>query len=149
MSVNTLSHSCTALVAAPARTVFDFLVDPVRLGQWSLGCMQVEPAGPAGIWTGRSLFDGGQGYFEIDADPARLLIDYRVGSLEVRQPRISARVVPGPVCGLGENQCYATLTAWRPPTMHEDRWARLCAAHEAEIWLIKEQIEARLETPRA
>ncbi len=27
--------------------------------------------------------------------------------------------------------------------MSEDRWRRLCASHEAEIWLIKAQMEAR------
>jgi hypothetical protein len=26
--------------------------------------------------------------------------------------------------------------------MDDDRWARLCAAHEAEVWLIKAQVES-------
>jgi hypothetical protein len=54
---------------------------------------------------------------------------------------VSARVIPGPVCGLPATSCYVTLTAWRVADMDDDRWSRLCAAHEAEIWLIKAQIE--------
>jgi hypothetical protein len=32
------------------------------------------------------------------------------------------------------------LMAWRPAGMEEARWHRLCASHEAEILLIREQI---------
>ncbi len=138
-----LAHSVTALIEAPADEVFDFLSDPVALGRWSLGCMRTQETDLAGVWTGWSLFDGGQGYFEIVAHRELMLIDYRVGTLEHRQPRISARVVPGAVCGLPAGHSYATLTAWRPPAMPAGRWARLCTAHETEAWLIKEQIEAR------
>jgi len=137
-----LSHIATALVAAPAEAVFDFLADPLTLGRWSLGCMRTEPTDLDGVFTGWSLFDGGQGWFEIAADRARLWIDYAVGTRERRLPRISARIVPGPVCGLDADRCYASLIAWRPDGMAPDRWIRLCSAHETEIWLIKEQIES-------
>ena len=33
------------------------------------------------------------------------------------------------------------LMAWRPAAMDPERWQRLCASHEAELWLIKAQIE--------
>ena len=69
-----LSHVATVRVAAPAAAVFAFMTDPVALGGWSLGCMDTRPdpaAGPA-VHTGRSLYDGGQGWFAIDADPANL-----------------------------------------------------------------------------
>jgi hypothetical protein len=133
----------TALVEAPAEAVFAFLADPVALGEWSLGCMRTQPTEIAGLHTGWSLFDGSQAWFEIVADARLLLVDYHVGSLTRRAPRISARVVRGSVCGLSDAHCYATLTAWRPQGMEAGRWARLCSAHETEIWLIKEQIEAR------
>ena len=138
-----LSHVATALVDAPAQAVFEFLTDPVALGEWSLGCMRTQPTDIAGVHTGWSLFDGSQAWFEIVADARVLLVDYHVGSLARRTPRISARVVRGSVCGLSDAHCYATLTAWRPQGMEAARWARLCSAHETEIWLIKEQIEAR------
>lgn len=138
-----LSHVATALVDAPAEAVFAFLADPAALGEWSLGCMRTQPAGLPGIYTGWSLFDGSQAWFEIVADATLLLVDYHVGSLSKRTPRISARVVRGSVCGLPDAQSYATLTAWRPQGMAPERWARLCSAHETEIWLIKEQIEAK------
>ncbi len=139
-----LSHVATALIEVPAEAAFSFLIDPLALGEWSLGCMRTQPTDRAGVYTGWSLFDGSQAFFEIVADADRLLIDYHVGTPEKRAPRISARVVRGPVCGLTEAQCYASLVAWRPQGMAADRWARLCSAHETEIWLIKEQIETRL-----
>jgi hypothetical protein len=134
------------MVDAPADVVFDFLADPAALGDWSLGCMRTEAAGVPGVYTGWSLFDGSQAWFEIVADARLLLVDYHVGSLARRTPRISARVVRGSVCGLSDDQCYATLTAWRPQGMAAERWVRLCSAHETEIWLIKEQIEAKRRT---
>ena len=38
-------------------------------------------------------------------------------------------------------KCYVSLSAWRPARMVDERWAQLCAAHEAEIWIIKARIE--------
>ncbi len=137
-----LSHSVTCLVTVHAEAAFAFMADPVALSRWSLGCMDLVEVGK-GVYTGRSLFDGGQGWLSIDADPRRLLVDYHVGTLEKRDPRISARVIPGPVCGLDATACYVTLTAWRSASMNDDRWQRLCASHEAEIWLIKAQMETR------
>ena len=135
-----LSHCVTCRVTVRADAAFMFLADPAALSRWSLGCMDLVEVGN-GVYTGRSLFDGGQGWLSIDADPRRLLVDYQVGSLERREPRISARVIPGPVCGLDETVSTVTLTAWRSTSMTDERWARLCASHEAEIWLIKSQME--------
>jgi hypothetical protein len=95
-----------------------------------------------GVYRGRSLFDGGEGWLSIDGDPQRLVVDYHVGTMDERVPRICARVVPGPVCGLAPSACYVSLLAWRTRSMDESRWQRLCASHAAEIWLIKGQLEA-------
>lgn len=137
-----LSHSATCSVSVAAIDAFGFLADPVALSRWSLGCMDLVDLGN-GVYTGRSLFDGGQGWLSIEGDRSRLLVDYHVGTLDRREPRISARVIPGPVCGLDEASCYVTLTAWRTASMTDERWQRLCATHDAEIWLIKSQMESR------
>ena len=136
-----LSHAATLRVDVEATVAFDFLADPLRLGRWSLGCFDTRAAGSTGLYTGASLYDGAPAWFRIDADRARYLIDYHVGDAASQAPRISARVISGPVCGLPETTCYVTLTAWRTASMDDDRWARLCTAHNAEIWLIKTQIE--------
>ena len=93
------AHCATALVEVPAEAAYAFLVDPAALGRWSLGCMDLVHVG-SGIYRGRSLFDGGEGWLSIDGDPQRRVIDYHVGTMDERVPRICARVVPGPVCGL-------------------------------------------------
>lgn len=139
---SSLSHAASIRIAAPARPVFDFLADPLRLGNWSLGCMGTRATDAPGVYTGHSLFDGAQGWFAIDADEQRLSIDYRVGPRDALVHRISARVMSGPTLGLGGMECVATLIAWRPASMADERWARLCATHEAEMFLIKSQIEA-------
>jgi hypothetical protein len=136
------SHSATALVEVPAEAAFAFLADPAALGRWSLGCMDLASEG-GGVWSGTSLFDGARGYLSIEALREKLLIDYHVGTAGERRPRISARVIPPEVCGLAAGRCYVTLTAWRAAGMDDDRWRRLVATHEAEIWLIKAQLERR------
>lgn len=136
-----LAHAATLRVDVAADAAFDYLADPLLLGRWSLGCFDTGSAGVPGLFTGVSLYDGARGWFRIDADRARRIIDYHVGDAASQVPRVSARVIPGPVCGLPETSCYVTLTAWRVAGMTDERWSRLCTAHEAEIWLIKAQIE--------
>lgn len=127
---------------APAKAAFNFLADPQALGRWSLGALRVKETQTKDIYTGYSMFDGSQAWLAIDPRPELLLIDYRVGTPDNLIPRIFARVVPGKVVGLSDNQCYVSLTAWRTATMNAERWYRLRATHEAEILLIDTQIEA-------
>jgi hypothetical protein len=141
VTVSSLSHAATQRVDVGADAAFDFLADPLMLGRWSLGCFDTAPAGSPGLFTGVSLYDGARGWFRVDADRSRHIVDYHVGDAASQVPRVAARVIPGPVCGLPATSCYVTLTAWRVVGMDDDRWSRLCAAHEAEIWLIKAQIE--------
>lgn len=143
-AASSLAHTATARVDVPADAAYAFLVDPAALGRWSLGCMDLVDEG-GGVWRGRSLFDGSEGWLSIDGDATRRLVDYQVGTRTTRAPRISARVVAGPVCGLEASTCYVTLTAWRTAAMSEARWQRLCATHEAEIWLIKSQMESQAQ----
>jgi hypothetical protein len=140
MSSSSLSHCVSAGVDVPASFAFAFLADPIRLGHWALGCMRTQPTDEPGIYTGTSLFDGSQGWLSIDAHPDLGLVDYKVGPKGALIHRISARVIAGPNAGLSEGQCLVMLMAWRPAGMEDSRWHRLCASHEAEILLIREQI---------
>jgi hypothetical protein len=136
-----LAHACTALVEVAAEAAFAFLADPKALGGWALGCWGAS-VDDAGRFHGRSLISGDETWGRIDADPARFVVDYLVGSRpDDFSRRISARVVPGPVTGRGENVCLVTLTAWRAAGMDDARWRQLVAAHEVEIFLIKGQLE--------
>jgi hypothetical protein len=136
-----LAHACTALVEVDAETAFTFLAEPKALGGWALGCWGAS-VDDAGRFHGRSLFSDEETWGRIDADPARLVIDYLGGSRpDDFSRRISARVVPGAVTGRADNVCLVTLTAWRAAGMDDARWQQLIAAHEAEILLIKGQLE--------
>jgi hypothetical protein len=139
------AHCATALVGVGADKAFEFLADPLLLGTWSLGCMRTQASKTAGPYVGTSLYNDSQTSFDIKAHRELLLIDYFVGETGAFKPRISVRVVAADTCGLEDGQCYVSLLAWRPSQMTNARWAQLCAAHDAEIWLIK----ARLEGPES
>ncbi|WP_210484019.1 hypothetical protein [Microvirga antarctica] len=136
-----LGHLVTRTVEAPSSHAFLYLSDPIKLGRWSLGCFATWRDEMSGIHTGLSLFDGAQGWYRIDPDPSRLLIDYAVGTPDTLGVRIAARIVAGETIGYSAETCLVMLSAWRPTAMDDARWERLCASHEAEIWLIKAQIE--------
>jgi hypothetical protein len=160
------AHCVTALVNVPAAKAFAFLADPLSLGTWSLGCMRTQAvkapaagvaagASAAGIsaavaggvsarggpFIGTSLYDDLPASFDVRAHPELLLIDYLVGDAGNLKPRNSVRVAAADTCDLPDGQCYVSLMAWRPSRMSDDRWAQLCAAHDAEIWIIKARIE--------
>lgn len=139
--MTSFSHCVTCHVLAPAATAFAYLADPIKLGRWSLGCFDTGPADAAGLYTGLSLFDGGRGWYSIRTEPALRSIDYLVGTPGRLTHRISARILDASTLNYPSDTCLASLTAWRPADMPDDRWRRLCASHEAEIWLIKAQIE--------
>ncbi|HEX7114895.1 MAG TPA: hypothetical protein VF193_07160 [Steroidobacter sp.] len=141
--MSTLSHTVTSLVEAPASAVFEFLTDPLAVGRWALASARSAPSELPGIYVGRSLFDGSRNYFKLKAHPELLLVEYSVGPHpDDLRPRIRAQVIRPESVGLGPSNCYLTLIAWRPAGMPDSRWSRLCATHEVEMWLIKEQIEA-------
>jgi hypothetical protein len=143
-----LAHSVTALVEAPADLTFAFLCDRMQVGNWALSSMQAQPADPPGVYRGRSLFDATQNHFAVTPHPQVLIVEYHVGSPDALTPRIRAQVIRAESVGLAPTSCYLTLTAWRPADMPAARWSRLCAAHNVEIWLIKEQVEAAAQAAR-
>jgi hypothetical protein len=173
-----VAHCATALVNVPAAKAFEFLADPLSLGTWSLGCMRTQAAksgargataaaaravsaggavasaagataAAKGPYAGTSLYDDSLASFDIRPHPKLLLIDYLVGDAGNLKPRNSVRIIAADTCDLPDGQCYVSLMAWRPARMADDRWAQLCAAHNAEIWIIKARIEGAGRAPGA
>jgi hypothetical protein len=139
--MHSLSHCATAVCDATAEVAFAFLADPARLGSWALGCWDARPAGER-LVRGASLFDAATAYVRTDPDSERRIVDFAVGAdPDALVHRISARVIPGPVLGFEESRSLVTLLAWRPAGMPDDRWSRLAASHEAEIYLLCARIE--------
>lgn len=128
------SHCVTLQVGVPAGTALLFLADPATTGRWALGSMNARVSDEnKGLYVGESLFDGSPSWFSIEVDQERFSVDYFLGQPGNLQRRINTRVVPAADCDLDEDQCYVTLTAWRPATMPDMRWQILCSSHEAEI----------------
>lgn len=135
------AHTASAIVDAPLDFVFSHFSDPARLGRWTLGSMDYRPSGVEGVHLGTSLFDGSTSLVEIRPHRELGMIDYLVGSLEKRIPRVSIRLVAGTEWGLPDDACIAAMTTWRAAFMTDERWARTCTTHELEALLFKEQIE--------
>ncbi len=136
-----LCHAATAGIAVPAADAIAYMSDGRRLGTWSLGCWDTQPA-EDGLFVGRSLFDGAETWVRIDAAPARLAITYHVGrDPGGLVPRIMVLAVPGSVTGRPEDHCLLTMLGWRGVGASDERWQQLTVTHEAEILLIKAQLE--------
>lgn len=135
------AHLAAATVAVPADFALARLSEAVFVGQWALGSMGLVPSGQPNVWRGRSLFDGSDAHVEIAAHPELGLIDYHVGTIERRSPRIMIRVVSGSVIGLDASHCRVSLIAWRAVGAAGAIWMRTCTTHETEVLLIKAQLE--------
>jgi hypothetical protein len=136
-------HAAAQLIAASFDVVFDYMADPLKVGRWSLGCFAIAEDPDTGLYAGTSLYDGKRGWIRVSPDRPSGLIDYHVGTPDHLAPRIFCRVAKGEWLGYGSETSLLALIAWRGAGMSEVRWRRLQAAHEAEIWLIKEQIESQ------
>ena len=132
-------HVASCLCPGPAERAFRHLTEAAGMAQWCLGMMECREARP-GLMQGRSLFDGAEGWVRIDADPAKLAVDYWCGaSPETLLPRIHARVIPG--------RCWATvpISASRRSSPGASGDGRRSLAtpgrdHETEILLIRDQL---------
>ena len=139
--IDTLLHITSIHIAAPAAAAFAFVSDPAKLDRWSFGTWKTT-LHDGGLVEGRAIFDDAVTWVRIDADQARLLVDYHLGaSAGALTPRIMARVVPGERLALAADSCVLSLTAWRAQSMSDERWRRLTAAHEFEVVLLKSLIE--------
>ncbi len=140
--MSSLSHSVTTECAATVETAFAFLADASTLGSWALGCWEAELVEP-GLVRGASLFDRSSTYVRVDSDRRLGTVDFAVGGdRDQLVHRISARVLSGQGLGYGASSCLVTLSAWRSAGMDDERWSRVVASHEAEILLLRGQIEA-------
>ncbi len=125
----------------PAEEVFAFMTDPGKMDLWSFGTWRVSVKSD-GLVVGTAIYDGAQVFVRIEPHPARLLVDYQVGSAaDNLQPRISVRVTPGTVIGAPRDSCLLTMTALRVDGMDDTRWSRLTQAHALEVELIRSLVE--------
>ena len=140
METSELVHSVSTLCSAPPDHVLAYLSDPVRLGEWSLGCWGAQAVGESA--RGTSLFDGTEAYVRVIPLPEQPVVDYEVGGDPGRLVRrISARVVPGEDAGGAAGSSLVVLTAWRERSMDDARWHRLVVAHDAEILILRHRLE--------
>ncbi|KPQ05678.1 MAG: hypothetical protein HLUCCA12_14300 [Rhodobacteraceae bacterium HLUCCA12] len=136
-----VAHQAAARVAVPANFAFEKLANAGFVGGWALGSMGLQAVAD-GVFRGQSLFDGSSAHVEIRPHPDQGLIDFHVGTAQSRKPRIFIRITDGAGLGFDSGACLVTMHALRANDAAEDTWARTCVSHEAEILLIKSQLES-------
>ncbi len=134
-------HTSTIEVQCTAADALAYLSDGLKQGDWTLGSLDRKEL-EKGLFSGTSLFDGGQLYIRIRVDPANFMIYYDVGrDRENLQPRNVVRVVPGPVVGRDADVCLVSLMTWRTHGTPEAGWMQTCLSHETEMFIIKARLE--------
>ncbi len=141
MNTQQIAHSASIEISVQAQVAFAFLSKPENVGRWALGCWDTRTTEKDGIYSGTSLFDDQKSYFRVEALAEKHIIDYHLGDGELLRPRISIRVIDAATVSREEPCCVVTINAWRDAQMDDERWHRLCATHEAEIFLLKSLIE--------
>ena len=135
------AHFTARICKATDEAALAHLATPAGMARWNLGLADCHETAD-GLVTGVSRFDGSRGFARVVRLAGLDAVDYHVGPAPDRLvPRIHARVIEGASLGHGAGTILVMLLAWRPESMDEGRWQRLVAAHEAEIELIRAQLE--------
>ena len=134
-------HSSSIIVNRPAEVAFGIMSDGIRQGAWAWGSADRTEAAP-GLFVGTSVFTGKKTWVRLNADRARLQVDYEVGSSpETLQFRNMSRVIPGDLLKIGVDKCVVTLLTWRLATQSDAEWEQMGCVHEAEMFLIRGLLE--------
>jgi uncharacterized protein YuzB (UPF0349 family) len=137
-----ISDTVSVHVRADAAVVFAYISDRAKMDRWSFGTWH-NILHNDGILEGRSMATGAAVFLRIDADPARMIVDYHLGTTpDALSPRIFARVMSGDVIGETPDSAVLLLTGLRSTDMDDERWNRLRRGHAAELDIIKGQIES-------
>jgi len=135
------SHSASIEVAVPADRAFEFLADGMKQTHWALGSWDRRDLG-GGLYSGTSLFDGGELFIRLHGYRDLLLVDYEVGEQPDELRRlVEARIVPGETLDRGADRCVVTITIWRPAGVSADVWARIYHAFNVEVYMIRGRLE--------
>ena len=140
---DSLCHTATLPISAPAQEAFEFLTDSEMMGQWAFGAWGLKPAGND-TFIGKSLYEDLEVYCRLNANRDLLQMDYEVGDDPAHLvPRIISRVIPGEHIGRDAGSCLLSMISWRSAAVSDERWRLTCASHEAEIFRIRHLIESR------
>jgi hypothetical protein len=135
-------HSASIEVHCAVQKAFDYLADGIRQGEWALGSIDRQHV-EGNLFTGRSMFNGAAEFIRVEPDAIRGLIHFSVGPApEAIKPLALIRVMSGDILGLPNTQCVVSLITWRPYGTPDAIWRRVESSHEAEMFIIKHQLEA-------
>lgn len=90
----TIVHCAALEIAVDAETAYTFMADGLAQNRWALGSRERERIADD-LFVGTSSFEGTRAFVRLEADPARLLVDYHCGIDRNDLRRVvEARVTP-------------------------------------------------------
>jgi hypothetical protein len=140
------TYCVTAHCNAPADEVLAFMANGIALGGWALGCFNTEQVDERGTVRGRTLATGDETYVRPIVHPEQGIVVYEVAygeNVNNMTPWIWAIVRPADFVGCGSDSSLVSLIAWRIEGTSDEDWNAVCRYHDAEILLIKGQVERR------
>jgi hypothetical protein len=146
--VNDLAYCVTVHCSVSAGQAFDFMADGAALGGWALGCFNTARIDDLDTVLGVDLATGAETFVRPVVHRDQRIIVYEVAygekvDLNDMTPWIWAIVHPGNRFGFAPDSCVISMIAWRLAGMSDNDWEGVCAYHDAEILLIKGQLERR------
>lgn len=137
-------HIASIEIEAKADDAFAFMADARNISQWALGAWTTLEATETSS-CGASLIDSALCYIRLEADPQARVVHFHTGGSWAELTKVI-------ICRIKDNDsrrattpsCLLSIEAKRPADMSAPRWRQLKAAHEVEIFILKNRIEARV-----
>lgn len=132
-----MRHEVEARMLVGADTALAYLADAHNLVQWTFGAMQ-----PIDVRHDRcrshSLLSGALLDIALVALPEERAVEYR----SWRQDRPHALIIRAFVTPSDGEVCTIRLEVIRPPELADEDWRLICLAHELEIHILRNRLEA-------
>jgi hypothetical protein len=124
------------------------MADGLAVGGWALGSFDTERIDDRGTVRGITLDTQDETFVRPVVHREQGIVVYEVAygenvDLDQMTPWIWAIVQPGDRFGFSTDSCVISMIAWRLEGMSDEVWKHVCIYHDAEILLIKGQVERR------
>ena len=133
-------HRVEARMLVSADTALAYLADAHNLVQWTFGAMQ-----PVDVHHDRcrshSLLSGVLLDIALVVLPEERAVEFR----SWHQDRPHALIIRAFVTPSEEHMCTICLEVIRPPELTDEDWKLTCLAHELEIHILRNRLEALRE----
>lgn len=133
--------TASELVDSSVEELFDFICDPMKYGKWTWGHSARTHEGDD-IVRCKQDFGGSDLLLRMEIDPARLSVDYYVGTNRESMLLFqSARIFDAADFDFEKGMSYVTFTRWRRTGESDFEWDRAILSQLIELKMTRETLE--------